>query len=259
MLDEINAIINAQGEETNTPTEETPQETPVEPKEIPTLETLESLENLSEKTDDAIPLRKYMAEKNARKDAEAKAKDLEAEIARLRETPQTKKEFNADISSLSQKHGIDEEVLSDIINASRNLSKEEVKKELEQEFAPKLAELDAIRQEKAKTNFEQTFTSQLETTIQAMPEYANLIDKEDLKDWIKSGKYSKLTLPQLIEEKYSKYVVGKKTTETYTPHKEAYVPTVNETTNVDWGNFENNPELQKQWKGSLEDRLRKYL
>lgn len=262
MLDELNAIIEAQGEESKSPQETTEPATQVvepEKKEIeaPTLETLETL---SEKSDDAIPLKKFMAEKNARREAEAKAKELEAEITKLRENPQkTKKELSIDISSLSEKHNIDEEVLRDIVEASYSLSKDKIKQELEQEFTPRLAELDAIKQEKARNSFEQTFSSQLETTLQAMPEYSNLIDKEDLKDWIKSGKYSKLTLPQLIEEKYSKYLTGRKTTETYTPHKEVYIPEVTKMTNEDWGQIESNPELKKKWKDSLEDRLRKFM
>lgn len=225
------------------------------------VETLESLETLSEKTEDAVPLKKYMAEKNAKRDAEAKAQQLEAEIAQLRNNPyKSNQDIKVDVQSLSEKHGIDAEVLSDILNASYNMTKEKVKAELEQEFTPKLAEFEQIKREKEKQDFESKFNNLVEASIAEMPEYANLVDKEDLKQWVKSGQYSKLTLPQLIEQKYGKFVVGKKTLETSHASKQVEKPdTSKPLTDDQYLKLDSDPELRKEWADSLIERAKRMM
>lgn len=243
--------------------EETPKDEPtVETKEVATKpeETIEALENLSEKTEDAIPLKKYMAEKHARKDAEAKAKELEVELAKLRDNPyKSNQDIKVDVKSLSEKHNIDEEVLSDILNASYSMTKDRVKEELERELNPKLAEFEQIKKEKVKNEFESKFSTLLESSLKEMPEYADLIDKDDLKTWVRSGQYSKLSLPQLIEQKYGKFVGAKKTIETSHAAKQVELPDITQMTDEDYINLDKNPELKAKWKNSLEDRLRKYM
>lgn len=241
------------------PTEETKS---VETKEVATKpeETIESLESLSEKTDDAIPLKKFMAEKHARRDAEAKAKELETELAKLRENPaKSVQEIKVDVRTLSEKHNIDEEVLRDILQASYTMTKDKVKEELEQELNPKLAEFEKIKKEQVRNEFEAKFSNLLDNSIKEMPEYANLIDKDDLKQWVRSGQYSKLSLPQLIELKYGKFVGAKKTIETSHAAKQVELPDVTKMTDEDYINLDKNPELKAKWKSSLEDRLRKYM
>lgn len=243
-------------------TESPKEETVVEAKEVATKpeDTIEALESLSEKTEDAIPLKKYMVEKHARRDAEAKAKELEAELVKLRENPyKSNQDIKVDVKTLSEKHNIDEEVLSDILNASYNMTKEKVKEELERELSPKLAEFEQIKKEKVKNEFETKFNSLLESSIKEMPEYADLIDKDDLKTWVKSGQYSKLSLPQLIEQKYGKFVGAKKTIETSHAAKQVDLPDVTQMTDQDYINLDKDPELKAKWKSSLEDRLRKYM
>lgn len=224
-------------------------------------ETLESLETLSEKTDDAVPLKKYMAEKNAKREAEAKAKLLESEIAKLRENPyKSNEDIKVDVNSLSEKHGIDPEVLNDILNASYSMTKEKVKAELEQEFVPKLAEFEQIKREKEKHDFEEKFNSLLNQSLKEMPEFSNLVDKDDLKQWVKSGQYSKLTLPQLIEQKYGKFVTGKKTLESSHASKSIEKPdTSKPLSDEQYLQLDSNPELRKEWAGSLIERAKRMM
>lgn len=235
------------------------EEKPLE--ELPQKETIESLETLSEKTDDSVPLKKYMAEKNAKRDAEAKAQQLEAELTQLRNNPyKSNQDIKVDVKSLSEKHGIDEEVLSDILNASYNMTKEKVKSELEQEFTPQLAELDKIKRDKEKQDFETKFNNLVDASIAEMPEYANLVDKDDLKQWVKSGQYSKLTLPQLIEQKYGKFVVGKKTLESSHASKQIEKPdTSKPLTDDQYLKLDTDPELRKEWAGSLIERAKRMM
>lgn len=244
----------------NQPMEESPKEE-TQVVESPVVEApqekLESLEEVARPTNDAIPLAKYMSEKNARRDAEAKAKELETEITRLREAPRS--EVDVDVKSLSDKHGIDEEVLRDILNASYTMTKGKVREELEAELSPKLAEIEQVKREKEIQHFENKFENILSDTIKIMPEYKDLVDKEDVKEWIKSGRYSKLTMAELIEQKYSKFVSGKKSIENGQSIKENVVPDVSNMTNEDYINLDKNPELKKKWADSLEERLRNHM
>lgn len=263
IMDEIlssSVELNTEKKVETTPEVETTEETKPQ-EEKPQMETLESLETLSEKTDDSVPLKKYMAEKNARRDVEAKAKELEAEITKLRENPyKSNQDIKLDVKSLSDKHGIDEEVLSDILNASYNMTKEKVKAELQQELNPKLAELETIKKEKEKQDFENKFNNLVNQSLQEMPEYTDLVDKDDLKQWIKSGQYSKLTLPELIEQKYGKFVVGKKTLES--SHASKQVDPIDASkplTDEQILKLDSDPDLKKQWREGLLERAKRMI
>jgi hypothetical protein len=256
----MDKILSSPVELNTDPSAEQPKEEiqkEVKPVEEVPQEKLVSLEEFAKSTNDAVPLAKYMSEKNARRDAEVKAKELETELTRLREAPTS--EVDVDVKSLSDKHGIDEEVLRDILNASYTMTKGKVREELEAELSPKLAEIEQIKRDKEVQTFENKFENILSDTIKSMPEYKDLIDKQDVKDWIKSGRYSKLTMAELIEQKYSKFVTGKKSIENGQSVKESVVPDVNNMTNEDYINLDKNPELKKKWAESLEDRLRNFM
>ncbi len=240
--------------------EETAQDTHEEVDDTPQGEPLETLETLSEKAEDRVPLKKYMEEKRARKELEEQAQTLAQELERIRNSGANTREVNYDLSRLSEKHNVDEDVLRDIVEASYAINKDRLKAELENDINPKLAEFESMKQEKQKQNFENTFNGLLKESLSEMPEYSDIIDKDDLKTWITSGKYSKLTLPQLIEQKYGKFVGSKKSIDGgYTPGREAVVPNPENMTDKDWTNIENDPALKDKWKGSLEDRLRKFM
>jgi len=240
--------------------EETAQDTHEEVDDTPQGEPIETLESLSEKAEDRVPLKKYMEEKRARKETEEKFQVIAQELERIRNSGASNREVNYDLSQLSEKHNVDEDVLRDIVEASYVINKDRLKAELENDINPKLAEFESMKQEKQKQNFENTFNKLLTESLTEMPEYSDVIDKEDLKTWIASGKYSKLTLPQLIEQKYGKFIGSKKSIDGgYTPGREAVVPSPENMTDKDWVNIENDPALKDKWKGSLEDRLRKYM
>lgn len=236
------------------PTETT--ETTVEPTGN---DTLDSIAKLAERNDESVPLRKYMDEKKARKEVETRAKELEAEIEALRNKPKGLEKTVYDVKALSDKHGIDEEVLSDILNASYTMNSEKIRKELENELSPKLAKLDEIENANKTNDFNVKFESIIAETLNELPEYANIIDKNDLRDWVLSGKYSKLSMAQLVEQKYGKFVQGKKTLETSNPSKEATQVDISNLTDEDWNRMNNDPELRKKYSENFGDRLKSLL
>lgn len=265
-MDNINEILSS-AVELNTAPEKTEEKQPeavekVEEQPKEQAPTLEELETLSEKTDEHVPLKKYMAEKNAKREAEDKAKVLESELQKLRENPyKSNEDIKVDVKSLSEKHQIDEEVLADILKASYTLTKDKVKAELEQELAPTLKEIEHTKREKERQEFDSKFNSLLDQSLKEMPEYSELVDKDDLKDWVKSGQYSKLTLPELIEKKYGKFVTGKKTLETSHASKsiDTNIDKSKPLTDEQYLQLDSNPELKKEWAESLQERVRKYL
>ena len=229
---------------------------PVEqPKED--VEKIEQLEQLVEKTDDAIPLKKFMAEKNARREAEQKAKELAAELERVRNTP--KVDTPASIKAISEQYDINEDILNAILNASYTMTKDKVREELEAELNPKLAEFESIKKEKIQNEFENKFTGLLNDTLKEMPEYKDLVDAEDIKTWVKSGQYSNLSMAQLIEQKYGKFVQGKKTVESGRSAREVEVADVSNMTDADYLKLDSDPALKEKWAKSLPDRLRSIL
>lgn len=235
---------------------------PTEPEKEPVkeYEPIESLSEIVEKADDRVPLKKYMEEKRARQELEEQAQTLAQELERVRNSGIQGYDTNFDVDYLSQKHNIDADVLRDIINATSAITSEAVRAKVNEEIAPALSELTGIKREKEQKKFDDQFNKILSESIEDMPEYKDLIDKDDLKEWIRSGKYSKLTMPQLIEQKYGKFVGAKKTIDGgYTPGRESSIPDPTNMTDEDWVNIDKNPDLKKKWQGSLEDRLRKFM
>jgi hypothetical protein len=243
-----------------------PEEIKTEEAEAPVVEKTEeapkedevSIEDLAgplpETKSDAIPLKKYMSEKNARKEAEAQVKDLQKAIL----DNANDKALDSDaIRELSQKHDISEEALRDLIKVSSNATRAQVKKEIEDELSPQIQELETAKAERAQRDWNKKFNTAVSNTLTDMPEFTELVDKDDIKDWVQSGKYSKLTLPQLIEQKYGKYVKGKKSMDgDYAPAREHEIPDVHNMTDGDYANLDKDPALKAKWKEGLEDRLR---
>lgn len=249
---------------TETVTEEQPiveeqkvieEETKLEKKE----ETLESLEEESLKTADKVPLKSMLNERGKRREAEDRVAELERELTRIRESGQNSSETVFDVRSLSDKHGIDEDVLSDILQASYTLTKSKVKEEIEKEIAPKLAEAESIKREREAQTFNDKFQNLLNETLSQMPDYKDLVDSDDVKDWVRSGKYSKLTMSELLEKKYSKFIPGKKSIESGISVKEVETPKLDKMTVEDYARLEKDPEFKKKWSEDLENRLRNYM
>lgn len=257
-IDILNSSVELSTDTGSTPESKPEADVPKEPVKEHT--PIETLEDVAQKVDDRVPLKKYMEEKKSRQELETRADELAQELKRIKESGQSKSETNFDIDYLSEKHNIDQEVLKDIINATHSITKDSIRAELEEELGPRFQELDSIKKEKEKQNFESQFNKILKESIAEMPEYTGLVDEDDLKTWIRSGQYSKMTMPELIEKKYGRFVSAKKSIDSgYTASREQPIPEPDKMTDDDWMNIDKNPELKKKWANSLEDRLKKYM
>lgn len=158
----------------------------VAPKEIPKVEN--------------VPMARLNKEINRRK-------ELEREIAELKANPpKSAVEINASIKQLAEEHNVDPEFL-DKFAAS-------VRSQLEDSFDERLRPLTEKKQAKER---EDKFTNLYNKTLAEMPEFGEVVNGEVIKQLAFNPANANKTLPQLLEETYGKFVVGKKSIETTTP------------------------------------------
>lgn len=238
-------------EETKAPAEVKP-----EPKDEVTLGELAS--EPKENKADSIPLKKYMDEKNARRQAEARVKELQDAIDEASGDNTLDK---AGIKELSDKHGISESVVKDLVKMSAQATRAQVKAEIEEELSPQMEEIEKSKAEKAQAEFDAKLGGAIDAVLKDSPEFADVVDREDIKSWIQSGKYSKLTLTQLVEQKYGKFVTGKKKPieDDYTPDRTGDLPDTSKMTDEDYLRLDKDPALREKWAKDLPNRLRGVL
>ncbi len=237
-----------------------PAET-VTPAEKPVVETLgEALEAEPKKDDDRVPLNKYMEEKRARRDAEAQAETLQAEISKLKvagmsgNMPIT--EVNEQLRKLAEEHNVDETFLTKLVSTVRTATKSEIKEELEKDYNPKLAKLEQERKlEQAEKKFDAIFSKSLKD----MPEYDGVVNKEVIKALAFNPANGKKTLPQIIEEAYGSAIQGRKSIESSHPSREAETPNIVNPTKEDWEKIEADPKAKEDWSKSTEQTLRQFM
>lgn len=115
-----------------------------------------------------------------------------------------------DIDSIAEEFGVDKNFLKKLENTIRS--------QMSSDFEAKVSEkLKPIEQAEKAKQANQTFESIYNQTLERMPEYANVIDKESLRTLAFQKENSSLSLPQLIEKIYGRSISGKKTIETTTP------------------------------------------
>lgn len=117
---------------------------------------------------------------------------------------------NEDINSIADEYGVDKNFLKKLENTIRS--------QMNNDFDAKVSEkLKPLEQAEKAKQANQTFESIYTQTLERMPEYANVIDKDSLRTLAFQKENSTLSLPQLIEKIYGRSISGKKTIETTTP------------------------------------------
>lgn len=231
-------------------------------------ETLESIQKEGEgagngpepekKTDEHVPLAKYMEEKKGRKDAEAREAKLAEDMATLKNSMvhMTVEGVNAEVAKLAKEHDASPELIAQIISMARNVSKDEIKAELQKDFDSKLA---PIEQERRREGMEKKFNDLYTKTLKEMPEYADIVNVEAIKALAFNPANAKKTLPQIIEEVYGNSVKGRKTLETTRSNRESEAPDFQNPTAEDFKKMENDPVAKEKWSKSAEDQIRRAI
>lgn len=165
------------------------------PKEETVGEALEIPEAVTPK-EDTVSLKKYMSEKNARK-------ELEAQLQALQDAPhRTSKQVSTDLKALADEHNVDVDFLEKLTETieARNEAKTEAK-------------LQPLREKERQEKIEIAFSSAYDRTMALMPEYAHVVNRNVIKTLSLDPANKNKTFTQIIEEAYGSAIGGKKTVE----------------------------------------------
>ncbi len=144
-------------------------------------------------------------------DIKKQNKELKREMDKLKSQIENGDDVSsADLNDLADEYGVDKQFLKKFEASIRS----QMSNDFEAKVSEKLKPLEQA--EKAK-QAQQTFESIYNQTLERMPEYANVIDKDSLRTLAFQKENSTLSLPQLIEKIYGRSISGKKTIETTTP------------------------------------------
>jgi len=210
-------------------------------------------EVLQPKKEDSVPLSKFLELKNENKQLSRDMKDLKKAI----EEGSNKKEVNADIKALSEKHNVDAEFLEDFAKAVKQQAKQEAEDEVNSKLKP-IEEKE--RAEKINKAFEEHFGK----AMAQVPEYEGVVNKEVIKQLSLNPANSKKTFIQLIEESYGHLVQGKRSFDSATtrPGKDDNLEVDANKMTSDPEYFKSvmeNPTLKKKYNDSMLERLRGVL
>jgi hypothetical protein len=144
-----------------------------------------------------------------KKEAKAATKALE-DLKKTIEDGATKKEVSKSIKDLAEKHNVDAEFLRDFADA--------VKKEAEAEVEEKVsARIKPITDKESADKVDKIFSEHFDKTLEAMPEYKAVVNKEVIKSLALDPKNANKTFAKIFEEAYGHLVTGKRTLETTKP------------------------------------------
>lgn len=182
--------------------------------------------------------------KKENKDLHKELKDLK----KLIEDGATKKEVSADIKSLAEKHNVDPEFLTDFAAA--------VRKEAEGDAD---AKLKPIRDKEQADKLETVFNTNFDKTLEEMPEYSKLVNKDVIRTLAFDPKNANKTFAQIFESAYGHLVTGKKTLEPTKPQGGKADTTVDvaraQRDPAYFNEIMADPDLKKQYNSSLESRI----
>jgi len=164
---------------------------------------------------------------------------------------------NSSLKELADKHDLDVDFLEDLSQSIRNKTKSEIEEEIAERLQP-------LEQKEKDEKIDRIFEEQYQKTIDKLPEYKNISNKEVIKALSLDPNNANKTFAQLVEMSYGHLVKGKKTIES------ASVKTYNnnetsldiERANKDPEYFKavmENPTLKKKYNENLIDSVSQYM
>ncbi len=139
-----------------------------------------------------VPEAVFLEQKNALKEAKQKIKELE-------ESGASKKDISQSIKDIADEHNVDPEFLEKIVK----VAKKEAKEELEAEVKP-------IKDKDAQEKVDKIFTENFDKTIEEMPEFKDVAQKEVIKALALDPKNKDKTFAQIFEMAYGHLIKGKR-------------------------------------------------
>ena len=239
-----------------------PEETVTPTAETPVVDQPETLESLTpEPKQEMVPLKKYMEAKSDKKELESTVATLQNELSQLRQASMTGDmsvaATNDAVKDLAAKYpDVNPDFLAEIISSAGKVTAKQIRDEIDKEYVPKLAAMDAERKsEQSEKRFNELFSK----TIKDMPEYKGIVNKDVIKSLAFNPASGKKTMGQIIEEAYGNAIQGKKTIEAGHAGREPEPANINNPTPEDWDKINSDPKSKEAWSKQAQDQLSRYL
>lgn len=156
-------------------------------------------------TSKTVPEAVFLELKTANKELKKELKDLKQSI----EGGATKRETSSSIDDIADEYGVDKKFLKTFADTIRTT----VEKESESKFAERLKPFE--ERERAE-KLQQTFAQHFKATLEEMPEYDGIVNKDVIFALSLNPANAKKTLAQLVEDTYGSAIKGRKSIETAT-------------------------------------------
>lgn len=183
------------------------------------------------------------------------AKDVK-ELKALVESGAPKKEVSATIKALGEEYPDSKEFIEKFYTAV----KAEVETETEDKFTSKLKPLE---DEKRSVKIDKIFNENYDKTLESLPEYNGVANKEVIKSLVLDPKNANKTFSKIMEEAYGHLIQGRKTLEPTKPgggRDDAEIDFAKAQTDGDYlKTLLADPQTKKKYNDELTKRLSKYL
>lgn len=144
--------------------------------------------------------------KKENKEIHKELRDLKALI----ESGATKKEVSGDLKALAEKHNVDPEFLSEFADSVRKEADSKIDEKINEKIKP-------IEEKENAEKREKVFNQHFDKTLEEMPEYKDLVNKDVIRALVMDPKNANKTFAQIFNDSYGHLVTGKKTLDTTTP------------------------------------------
>lgn len=163
----------------------------------------EVLEMPTQHKTDVVGLDKFLELKKENKELKKSFKELEAKIA----DGASKGEVSEDIDALAEEFNVDKKFLTKLASTIKS----QADKDTDEKYGSKLK---SIEEKEMNERNNVAFNKAFENAMATLPEYKDLVDKEEIKklSFDPLNKYK--TFAQIIEDRYNSSLSGKKTVET---------------------------------------------
>lgn len=157
-----------------------------------------------------------------------------------------------DIDDIADEYGVDKSFLKKFEKSIRANMEKEFESKVSEKFKP-------IEQAEKMNEANKKFEVMFNQTLERMPEYANVIDKDSVRVLAFQKENATLNLPQLIEKMYGKSISGKKTIETTTPRGGKDPQEIDfalaKKDNTYFNEIMADPDLKRKYNQNIENRL----
>lgn len=180
-------------------------------------------------------------------------KDIKRDI---RDGKITKGEVSTSLEELGAKYDVDPDFLQGLAASIKKDTEAEFNQRLEKELEPYKKSAEASK----KGEIDKVFTEHYEKTLEAMPEFKGVANKEVIKALALDPRNADKTFGKILEEAYGHLVSGKRTLDDSKPGSGKTITEIDfEKAKRDTDYFQQimaSPELKKKYNEGLESRLR---